>query len=262
VLQAGVSLGAVSVAVDSLGEYGAVNSLDSKINVWKMDDFSVVGDLIKMAPSECWDLAFVPRKSQSDPLTLAMAGGSANCLRLWNILQGKEVSTFEIPADPQNSKKEKFILGVAVSPDGKYIAGSGMDGTISIFNMESGALVGKSTEHSKPIRKISFTSDSKYVISACDDMLVGLFEAATGDTIQIKSGHESWVLGVAVHPDGKVLATGGSDGKVKLWDIDSNKCLQTVSEHSDQVWGVAWSSDGKRLASVSDDRSVIVYAFL
>jgi hypothetical protein len=69
VLQAGVSLGAVSVAVDSLGEYGAVNSLDSKINVWKMDDFSVVGDLIKMAPSECWDLAFVPRKSQSDPLT-------------------------------------------------------------------------------------------------------------------------------------------------------------------------------------------------
>ncbi len=257
-----MSLGAVSVAIDSLGEYGAVNSLDSKINVWKMGDFSCVGDVIKMAPSECWDIAFVPRKQASDPVLLAMAGGSANCVRLWDVLENKEVSKFEIASDSENKRREEFTLSVAVSPDGAYIAGSGMDGIISIFDKESGTLVSQCKEHSKPIRKIFFTPDSKYIVSACDDMLVGMFEVATGTAVQIMSGHESWVLGLAIHPDGNLLATGGSDGKVKLWDLENNKCLQTVSEHADQVWGVAWSDDGKRLASVSDDRSVIVYALL
>lgn len=257
-----MSLGAVSVAIDSLGEYGAVNSLDSKINVWKMEDFSCVGDVIKISPSECWDIAFVPRKQASDPVLLAMAGGSANCVRLWNILENKEVSTFEIVSDSENKRREEFTLSVAVSPDGQFIAGSGMDGIISIFDLNSTKLVSQCKDHSKPIRKISFTPDSKYIVSACDDMLVGVFEVATGNTVQIMSGHESWVLGLAVHPDGKILATAGSDGKVKLWDIENNACIQTVSEHTDQVWGVAWSDDGKRLASVSDDRSVIVYALL
>lgn len=261
-LQSGVSLGAVSIAVDSLGEYGAVNSLDSKINVWNMKDFSCVGDVIKMAPSECWDMAFVPRKHGSDPLVLAMAGGSANCLRLWNVLENKEISKFDIVSDSENKRREHFILSVAVSPDGRHIAGSGMDGIISIFDIASTELICQCKAHSKPIRKIAFTPDSKYIVSACDDMLVGVFEVATGNTVQIMSGHESWVLGLAIHPEGKILATGGSDGKVKLWDIENNKCIQTISEHSDQVWGVAWSHDGKRLASVSDDRAVIVYALL
>lgn len=252
----------MSVCVDSTGQYGAVNSLDSKINVWGMDGYSIVGDTIKMGPSECWDIVFMPKRSESDPLVLAMAGGSTNCLRLWNVFENKEVAKFEIPSDTEKKRRELFTLSVAVSPDGKYIAGAGMDGIIAIFEVESGNLVGTSEDHSKPVRKLAFSPDSKYVISACDDMHVGIFEAATANTIQVLSGHESWVLGVAVHPDGKILATGGSDGKVKLWDLDDNKCIQTVSEHTDQVWGVAWSDDGKRLASVSDDRAIIVYALL
>jgi WD repeat-containing protein 61 len=258
----GVSLGAVSLAFDSLGEYGAVNSLDSKVSVWNMEDFACVGEGIKLSPSECWGLAFVPRKKSSDPLLLAMAGGSAGVLRVWNVLENTVQKTFEIDSGSESDKgkQSKFILSVAVSPDGKYIAGSGMDGVVSIFDVESGMLKGQTNAHKKPVRQVTFTPDSKYLVSACDDMYIGVFEAATGKTIQVMSGHESWVLCVAVHPDGKVMASGGSDGKVKLWDMDTNKCIQTVSEHADQVWGVAWSEDGKRLASVADDRSVIVMA--
>ena len=259
----GVSLGAVSLAMDSLGEYGAVNSLDSKVSVWKMDDFACVGDGIKLAPSECWGLDFVPRKKPSDPLLLAMAGGSANVLRIWNVTENKMEKTFEIPSQEGEEKKgrrEKFLISVAVSPDGRYIAGSGMDGVVSIFDVEAGTLMGQTDAHSKPVREVTFTPDSKYVVSACDDMHIGVFEAMTGKTLQVMSGHESWVLSVAVHPDGKVLASGGSDGKVKIWDMDTNKCIQTVSEHADQVWGVAWSEDGKRLASAGDDRAVLLMA--
>jgi len=260
---AGVSLGAVALAMDSRGEYGAVNSLDSHVSVWSNADFSIVGEGLKLAPSACWGLAFVPRAAASDPLLLAMAGGSANVLRIWNVLDGKVEKTFEPPKGEGGDKKgrrEAFMLSVAVSPDGKYIAGSGMDGTILVFDIGSGGLVSQSTLHSKPVRCVAFTPDSKYVVSGSDDTHIGVVEALTGKTIQVMSGHESWVLGVAVHPSGDVIASGGSDGKVKLFDMATNKCIQTVSEHTDQVWSVSWSEDGKRLASAGDDRTVLLLA--
>lgn len=61
ILQSGIALGAVSVAIDSQGVYGAVSSLDGSINVWNMEDFSAVGAGIKQNPSETWGLAFIPR---------------------------------------------------------------------------------------------------------------------------------------------------------------------------------------------------------
>lgn len=268
----GVSLGAVSVAAD--GRYGAVNSLDSKIHVWSMADFSIVGDVIKMGPSESWDIAFMPRKSDDEPLVLALAGGSLNCIKLWNVTENKEMAKFDMsPAEEEEEedvdgsegrkRRTMFTLSVAVSPDGKYVAGAGMDGCICVFDIETKERIGEIRgSHSKPIRKLSFTVDSMFVVSACDDMQSGIFQVYGGNPIGVLAGHESWVLGVAVHPDGKALATSGSDGKVKIWDLETQKCVQTVSEHSDQVWGVAWSADGKRLASVSDDRSVCLYAYV
>ena len=262
---AGVSLGAVALAMDSRGEYGAVNSLDSHVSVWSNADFSIVGEGLKLAPSACWGLAFVPRSSSSDPLLLAMAGGSANVLRIWNVLDGKVEQTYEPPKEggeggDRKGRREAFMLSVAVSPDGKYIAGSGMNGTILVFDVESGELVSESTLHSKPVRCVTFTPDSRYIVSGSDDTHIGVIEALTGKTIQVMSGHESWVLGVAVHPSGNVIASGGSDGKVKLYDMETNKCIQTVSEHTDQVWSVSWSEDGTRLASVGDDRTVLLLA--
>jgi len=267
-----VSLGAVSLAMDSRGEYAAVNSLDSHVSVWRNDTFGIVGEGLKLSPSACWGLAFVPRLQASDPLLLAMAGGSENVLRIWDVMEGSVVSTFALDVGAEKAaggggndgaasgRREAFMLSVAVSPDGKYIAGSGMNGTISVFDVGTGELVSQSKLHSKPVRCVTFTPDSKYVVSGSDDTHIGVVEALTGKTIQVMSGHESWVLGVAVHPGGHVVASGGSDGKVKLWDMDTNKCVQTVSEHTDQVWSVSWSADGKRLASGGDDRTVLLMA--
>lgn len=101
-LQGGVLLGAVSVAVDSNGKYGAVSSLDSTVHVWDMDNLEASGVRIEEAPGECWGVAFAPRHvgegEEGHGLLLAIAGGSGNCVKVVDVLAGgKRVHTLQMP---------------------------------------------------------------------------------------------------------------------------------------------------------------------
>ena len=234
--------------------------LDSNIVLWNTTDNSFYAHA-KQNPSEAWGIAFLPRASPTDPLLLAIAGGSSNQVRLWDVAKGAEVWSVEMPHHQEKQNKEKFVLSVAVSSDGRYIAAGAMDGAVALFNAANGVVLRSLSGHFKPVRGITFTPDTKYVLTACDDCHVNMYDTEGGALVDSFSGHENWVLSVAVHPDGTAFATGGADGQIKLWDLGTRTCVQTVVEHVDQVWGVAWRSDGSKLASVSDDRSVALFDF-
>lgn len=54
-------------------------------------------------------------------------------------------------------KKDKFVLSVAFSPDGRRLACGVMDGTVAIFDVPSGQLLHTLTGHHKPVRDVCFT---------------------------------------------------------------------------------------------------------
>lgn len=54
-------------------------------------------------------------------------------------------------------KKDKFVLSVAFSPDGRRLACGVMDGTIAVFDVPSGKLLNTLTGHHKPVRDVCFT---------------------------------------------------------------------------------------------------------
>lgn len=57
----------------------------------------------------------------------------------------------------EKSKKEKFTMSVACSDDGKKIACGSQDGTVCIFDSETGSLLHSLEGHYKPVRSLSFT---------------------------------------------------------------------------------------------------------
>jgi len=259
-------LGAVSITIDNSGSYAAVNSLDSTINIIKLDDYSKLGGGIRQPPSESWGLAFLPASSAGSGPLLALAGGMSNTVKVFDVLAEKEVQTMTMPAHDQQQQQqeknkggEKFTMSIACSADGQRIAAGNMDGTVALFDASSGKLLHTLKDHFKPVRTLTFTPDSKFLITGCDDCHSLIYDAHQGAMVDSLTGHESWVLSVSVSADGGALATGGSDGKVKLWDFNARTCVQTASDHSDQVWGVGFKGDGRRLASVSDDRCVCLY---
>ncbi|CAL5220193.1 g2165 [Coccomyxa viridis] len=249
------TLGVVSVTVDPTGTFAASSALDSFIRVWNLQDSSTKA-VIETPPSETWQIKFQP---QSDSLIIAAAGGSSSKVVLWDVVDTQARGHLGIPSADEKHKREKFVLSVAFSPDGKRLACGVMDGTVALFDVPSGQLMHTLTGHHKPVRDVCFTPDSRMLLTACDDMHAHLYDVEHASLIEAFSGHESWVLSVACHPGGSSFATGSSDAKVKLWDLQTRTCAQTLSDHTDQVWSVAWQTDGTRLASASDDKSVALY---
>lgn len=257
----GLTLGVVAVAFDPSGSYGAATSLDSVVSVWSMGDYNQSYQ-IHIPPSEAWGLAFAP-SSTADALTLAVAGGCTNTVKLWSAAPGVKDPTavLEMPAGDEKQRKERFVLSLAYSPDGRRLAAGGMDGTVAVFDTAAGKLLHTLDGHFRPVRSLAFTPDSKFLLTACDDAHAHLYDVEQAALVEAFSGHESWVLSVAANPDGTAFATGSSDSKIKLWDLQTRTCAQTLTEHEDQVWGVAFRPDGSRLASVSEDRSVCLWDF-
>ena len=61
------------------------------------------------------------------------------------------------PQGEDNFKKERFVLSVAYSPDGKRLACGSMDGTVGVFDTASGKLLHTLDGHFKPVRALTFT---------------------------------------------------------------------------------------------------------
>ena len=59
-------------------------------------------------------------------------------------------------------KKDKFVLSVAFSPDGRRLACGVMDGTVCIFDVPSGKLLHTLAGHHKPVRDVVFTPGAFY----------------------------------------------------------------------------------------------------
>lgn len=258
---AGYSLGAVALSVDATGQFAACSALDSIVRVW--DPAAAESKFnIEALPTESWGVAFGP--TSPDAVRVAVAGGSKGVVTVF--AAGAEDPTAEAtlalpaPDGGGGSKRERFVLAVAYSPDFKLVAASAMDGTVAIWDAATGQPLHSLKGHHRPVRTLAFTPDSKLLLTGSDDAHVNLYDAASGGLVDSFSGHESWVLSVAMHPGGAAFASSSSDSKVRLWDLSTRALVQTLGEHTDQVWALAFSGDGSRLASAGDDKLLAVYS--
>ncbi|GBF90503.1 hypothetical protein Rsub_03499 [Raphidocelis subcapitata] len=257
----GQTLGAVSLAADASGAHVACSALDSIVRVWNPLTGETVA-VVERAPTETWAVAMGPASAEG--VRVAVAGGSCEQVCVYSCRSGEHSleSSMQLPAaeGAGATKRERFVLGVAYSPDHSKLAASAMDGTVALYDAATGQLLQSLRGHSRPVRSLAFTPDGKMLLTGSDDAHANLFDVASGGLVDSFSGHESWVLSVAVHPGGTAFATASSDARVRLWDLSTRACVQTLGEHSDQVWGLAFNADGTRLASAGDDKMLTVYS--
>jgi len=188
----------------------------------------------------------------------ALTGSEDMTAKLWDIKTGKEVRTFKdslfgiqsVLFSPDS--KYAFILGknlfmydvstgnriksfedmllfsMAISPDGKKIICGCMDGTVNIWDVESGNQSGKYKCHSDMIWSVAFSPDGTSFITACHDRTIKQWNTATGAEIKVFKGHYNMVSSAKFTPDGKNILSGSSDNTTRLWDVFTGKEIASL----------------------------------
>ncbi len=157
------------------------------------------------------------------------------------------------------------IHALAISPDGKWIAGA-TDNHIRLWDA-TGKQMADWEGPEEPITALAFSPNSQTLASGSDKgMVVWLWRVVDGEPILLipDALDGCTVESLAFHPDGIHLAvggidwmaTGGSNGAVSIWNIQ-DRC--EVATFSEGATALAFHPAGQILASTTLDHSICMW---
>jgi WD40 repeat protein len=161
-----------------------------------------------------------------------------------------------VPQKPPEEPPARFLdrlhahpggaLCVATTPDGLRVATGGVDGTIALWELETGKLLHRLSGHTSEVLCLAFGPDGRHLLSGGSDRTARFWDTQTGKQVRELSGHTFAVTALAVSGDGQFALTAGDRERVRLWDLSTGAVVRTL-DHPARVVGVAFSPDGKRV---------------
>jgi WD40 repeat protein len=163
---------------------------------------------------------------------------------------GKVIKTLDHPG----------IRRLVFSADGGFLATTGCDGRIAVWEPEDGQWERKRTlfaDSKRRVASLAFHPKGPGLASGGTDKIVKVWEADDGLAEGTYQGHTDQVTSVAFSPDGRYLASADEGDVVKVWDAERGQ--DAIRFPADDVTSVAFSPDGTRLAAADTGERVTVW---
>ena len=179
---------------------------------------------------------------------IASAGNDGQIL-IWESKTGAQLRSILVPSAQVTalaSSEHILLAGLA-------------DGSLGLWQMDTGEKLGAFSEHEGPIWGATFLSGSKLFATVGQDAKVRLWDSGRGARTTW-SDHKRPVFAIAYSAHRRLLATAGADKTVKLWDERRRRLIRTYSGHTEDVRAVALSPDGQILASAGNDATIMLWS--
>lgn len=112
------------------------------------------------------------------------------------------------------------VTGVAMTPDARLTVSGSKDGTIRIWETNTGVLVRTCrVPGAGGVNDVAVTPDGRRAASAGADGIVRIWDVRSGACEHSLSDHDGEVATVALTADGRCVS-GGEDAVVRIWDLE------------------------------------------
>jgi len=181
-----------------------------------------------------------------------------------------------------------YVYSVVFSSDSKTIASTGSDGTVRLWDTNTGLERRTLIDIPGYVRSLAFSPDGKTLVCLIihvgpdpspysRDASISMFDVETGVELYAieayKGGiyhdhapvilptvHTGPVSSVTFSPHGNMLASSGHDGTIRLWHAQTGEHLRLVTKGAGYVYRLAFSSDGRMFAT-SSSRNIRLWDF-
>ena len=131
------------------------------------------------------------------------------------------------------------VYHVAFAADGASLVTAGMDGTVRLWDAQTGEQRLVLSGHEGEVNNAEFVANDR-LASAGDDGTVRIWEIDGGRQVHVLRTGSGAVHGLAVLPGG-ILAAGGTDGVLRFWNIDQGELVwESEATSSIETLAAAW----------------------
>jgi len=151
-----------------------------------------------------------------------------------------------------------FVQDVVISSDGQFALSGSWDGTLRLWDLNTGLTTRRFVGHEKDVLSVAFSADNRQIVSGSRDKTIKLWNTLGECKYTIVSegeGHSEWVSCVSFSPNAShpLIVSAGWDKLVKVWQLSNCKLRTNLIGHSGYINAVTVSPDGSLCASGGKD---------
>lgn len=169
---------------------------------------------------------------------------------------------------PDGFSRVKILRGntnrinrIAWSSDGQNIASSAVDGSVNVWNAETGKKIWSPTtnETSNFAYSVAWSPDYSKLAAGFDEGIKAWSTYFQEELWHFKPETEGGPGDIKFSPDGETIAAGYSNRNIYLLHSANGRLIRELTQHKGAVPSIAWSPDGKILASGSFDKTILLW---
>ncbi|KAK0443982.1 coatomer protein [Desarmillaria tabescens] len=158
--------------------------------------------------------------------------------------------------------RSERVKGIDFHPTEPWLLTGLYNGTVNIYNHETGALVKTFEVAEVPVRCVKFIARKNWFVAGSDDFQLRVYNYNTHEKVAAFEAHPDYIRCLTVHPTASIVLTGSDDMTIKAWDWDKSwKNIQIYEGHTHYIMNLAFNpKDSNTFASACLDRTVKMWS--